>query len=201
MYEKEYETLLNIQTSGEDKYHTSFHYHRYEPTPYVVLEKLFQTYTLHKTDSIIDYGCGKGRLNFFIHYKYGASVTGIEMNETFYRNAIDNLEKYSKKYPSKENKIHFICELAEDYEITANDNKFYFFNPFSIQIFRKIIEKILISMEAHPRCVDLILYYPSDEYIYYLEHKTGFSQIHDIPLSNNHRNHRERFVVYQLSYL
>lgn len=201
MYEKEYETLLNIQTSGEDKYHTSFHYHRYEPTPYVVLEKLFQTYPLHKTDSVIDYGCGKGRLNFFIHYKYGASVTGIEMNETFYRNAIDNLEKYSKKYPSKENKINFLCGLAEDYEITANDNKFYFFNPFSIQIFRKIIEKILISMEVHPRCVDLILYYPSDEYIYYLEHKTGFFQIHDIPLSNNHRNHRERFVVYQLSYL
>lgn len=201
MQEKDYETLLNINTSGEDKYHTSLHYHRYEPTPYAVLEQLFQIYPLHETDSIIDYGCGKGRLNFFIHHKCRASVTGIEMNEIFYRNAVENQASYFKKYPSKENKINFLCGLAEDYEIKANDNKFYFFNPFSIQIFRKIIENILISMELHPRCVDLILYYPSDEYIYYLEHKTGFSQIHDITFSNNHRNHRERLVVYQLSYL
>lgn len=201
MNEKDYEVLLNIETSGEDKYHTSFHYHRYEPTPYPVLETLFDAYSLNETDSVIDYGCGKGRLNFFINHRFGCMVTGIEMNETFYQNALENQLGYTKKHPSKEPKINFVCGLAEDYSIKPNDNKFYFFNPFSIQIFRKIIENILISMETHPRCVDLILYYPSDEYIYYLEHKTGFYQLHDIPLPNAHRNYRERFVVYQLSYL
>ena len=201
MNEKDYEALLNIETSGEDKYHTSFHYHRYEPTPYQVLETLFDVYPLDQTDSVIDYGCGKGRLNFFIHHRFGCVVTGIEMNETFYQNAIANQLSYTKKYPSKECKINFVCGLAEHYLIKPNDNKFYFFNPFSIQIFRKIIENILISMETHPRCVDLILYYPSDEYLYYLEHKTAFYQIHDIPLPNEQRNYRERFVVYQLSYI
>lgn len=29
MNEKDYETLLNIETSGVDKYHTSHLYHRY----------------------------------------------------------------------------------------------------------------------------------------------------------------------------
>ena len=69
MNEKKYETLLNIQTSGEDKYHTSAKYHRYEPTPYDVLETLFNHYQLTKNDHIVDFGCGKGRLNFYIHHQ------------------------------------------------------------------------------------------------------------------------------------
>ena len=201
MNEKKYETLLNIQTSGEDKYHTSAKYHRYEPTPYDVLETLFNHYQLTKDDHIVDFGCGKGRLNFYIHHQFQAYVTGIEMNETYYQDAIHNQLNYQKKYPLKEEKIKFICCYAEEYNIDPLDNKFYFFNPFSIQILRKVIEKILISLEEHPRCVELIFYYPSDDYLYYLEHKTAFSLIHNIPLPNHHKNHRERFLVYQLSYV
>ena len=88
MNEKDYETLLNIETSGVDKYHTSHLYHRYEPTPYEMLNYLFEQYQLKSTDHVVDYGCGKGRLNFYIQHYFHAHVIGIELNETFYEDAM-----------------------------------------------------------------------------------------------------------------
>ena len=54
---------------------------------------------------------------------------------------------YLKKHKNSEDQIHFQCCLAEEYQINPSDNRFYFFNPFSIQIFMKIINNILISVE------------------------------------------------------
>ncbi|MDO5794123.1 MAG: methyltransferase [Turicibacter sp.] len=200
MTEKDYETLLNIETGGTDKYHTSHLYHRYEPTPYEFLHYLFENYELKSSDHIVDYGCGKGRLNFYIHHYFHAHVTGIEMNENFYEIAMSNKANYLKKHRRSAEHLDFHCCLAEDYLIQSTNNKFYFFNPFSIQIFRKIVENILVSLEQHPRHVELILYYASDEYQYFLEHRTAFTLKQEIPLPNNKRDHRERFLIYQLSY-
>ena len=46
---------------------------------------------------MVDFGCGKGRLNFYIHYFFHATVVGIEMNEIFYQEAIENLNRYLEK--------------------------------------------------------------------------------------------------------
>ena len=111
-----------------------------------------------------------------------------------------NKDNYLKKHRHPKDCIDFYCCLAEDYLIQPTDNKFYFFNPFSIQIFRKIVENILISLENTPREVELILYYASDEYQYFLEHRTAFTLKQEITLPNYKRDHRERFLIYQLSY-
>ena len=64
--------------------------------------------------------------------------------------------------------------LAEDYEIDSRDDVFYFFNPFSVQIFMKFVEHILDSVDEHKRSIELILYYPSSAYILFLETRTTF---------------------------
>ena len=61
------------------------HYHRYEPTPYSGLDELLNQYEIRSSDRIVDFGCGKGRLNFYMHHKCGALAVGIEMNEEFYK--------------------------------------------------------------------------------------------------------------------
>lgn len=198
MIEIDYETLLNIETQGTDKYHTSHLYHRYEPTPYEVLNLLFKHYTLKPTDHVVDYGCGKGRLNFYIHYHFQVPVTGIEMNEHFYEIALRNKASYLKKHRRGQDALHFYCGLGEEYLVQPNDNKFYFFNPFSIQIFRKIVENILVSLESHYRDIELILYYPSDDYQYFLDNRTPFILKKEISLPNTQKDHRERFLIYGL---
>ncbi|MEH7011001.1 methyltransferase [Neobacillus niacini] len=202
MKEQYYDELLNISTGGDQKGYTkSFHYHRYEPTPYSALEKLFAQYELTSNDHIVDFGCGKGRLNFFIHYLFHASVVGIEMNETLFQEAVENQTSYLKKFKNAKDKIQFHCCLAEKYEIKPLDNRFYFFNPFTIPIFWKIINNILVSVEKFKREVDVILYYPSEDYIYFLENNTLFELKKEVHLPGLYEhNQNERFLIYHLAY-
>ena len=203
MDEQYYEKLLNIKTSGEQKiFYESLHYNRYEPTSYSALEILSKEYKFTEEDSIIDFGCGKGRLNFYINHFFDSSVTGIEMNTFFYKEAIDNKRDYLKKHKKKKDKINFLNCFAEEYNINPSDNKFYFFNPFSIQIFIKVIGNILISVEEYERTVDVILYYPSEDYIYFLENNTTFVLLKEIKLPYLYDNDpRHSFLVYRLSLL
>ncbi|WP_026580855.1 SAM-dependent methyltransferase [Bacillus sp. J33] len=193
MKESYFDELLNIQTVGEQKgFHNSFHYHRYEPTPYAGLEKLFAEYKLKSNDRLVDFGCGKGRLAFYVQHKFRASAAGVEMSEDFYNEAVANLQKYR----GDKEQIEFQRCLAQEYEIVPEDSRFYFFNPFTVQIFIKVVNHILQSAEEHPREIDIILYYPSEDYIYYLENSTAFELVKEIELSE--RNENERFLVYRL---
>uniref|UniRef100_UPI0008DB77CA methyltransferase n=1 Tax=Faecalimicrobium dakarense TaxID=1301100 RepID=UPI0008DB77CA len=202
MDEYYYENLLNIKTIGDQKWSkNNTHYHPYEPTLYSALEYLFERYTLKSSDHVVDFGCGKGRLNFYINYFYKSNITGIEMNEIFYYEALENKANYLKKNKKSLYKVNFECCLAQDYKIKPYDNKFYFFNPFSVQIFTKVVENILISFEENPRNIEIILYYPSEDYIYYLEYLSPFVLSKDIILPKlNKKDERERFVIYKLSY-
>ncbi len=196
-----YDGMLNIKTTGEQKGFTqSVHYHRYEPTPYSALKYLFEQYELKSTDQVVDFGCGKGRLNFYVNHLFNATVTGIEMNGSFYQEAMKNRNHYLKKHKKSFEKIHFRCGLAEEYEIDRADNRFYFFNPFSIQIFIKVINNILESRENSDRNIQLILYYPSEDYIDFLENKTPFELKEEIVLPVIYRyNLNERFLIYQIN--
>lgn len=202
MNETDYEKLLNIKTSGKEKLpNDSLHYNVYEPTSYEALETLSKQYRPTSEDCIVDYGCGKGRLNFFLNYFYDVSVTGIEMNRYYYTEALSNKETYLKNYKTKENKIHFLCCLAEDYKVKTSDNKFYFFNPFSLSIFIKVIWNIFDSLDKNERPIDLILYYPSEDFIDYLENNTSFILVKEIKLQEKFKiDPNQRFLIYHLNY-
>lgn len=202
MDEQYYEKMFNIKTSGEQKiFNESLHYNRYEPTSYNALEILSNQYKFTAEDSVVDFGCGKGRLNFYINHFSDSTVTGIEMNNFFYKEAIDNKRDYLKKHKKKQDRINFLNCFAEEYNINSSDNKFYFFNPFSVQIFMKVIGNILISVEKYERLVDVILYYPSDDYVYFLENNTPFVLYDEIRLPNLYDNDpRHVFLIYRLDY-
>lgn len=180
-----------IQTDGKD----TFHNHRYEPTPYEVLEELFSYYTPDKTDVIVDYGCGLGRLNFYIEKRFSLKSTGVEMSSFYYQRALKNKENYC----GKKDNISFVHCAAEDYVVSPKENVFYFFNPFSVDIFRRVINQILLSWQEKPRKLTLILYYPDDDTIFYLEHHTSFQLTDEIAASEQvHTDRRERFCIYHL---
>jgi SAM-dependent methyltransferase len=198
MKEHYYEKLLNIRTRDDQKTsNQSIHYHPYEPTPYVALEQLIEKYEVQSSDHIVDFGCGKGRLLFFLHHTRGAKVKGIEMNSTFYEEASQNLKNYAKRH-RLQHAISLVNSFAEEYGIEPSDNRFYFFNPFSIKVFMKVINNILISVEKWPREVEIVLYYPSEDYIYYLENQTSFELKTEIPVEGFYQqNQNERFLVYR----
>lgn len=63
-----WDKLLQIQTTGRDETNADKYHHPYEPTPYSVLERLAGSGFFSKDDMVLDYGCGKGRVSFFLSY-------------------------------------------------------------------------------------------------------------------------------------
>ncbi|MCP1145024.1 methyltransferase [Lysinibacillus endophyticus] len=197
MKEYYYDKLLKINTRQKKvEVNHSVYYHPYEPTPYSALEELFKHYPIKSSDTLVDFGCGKGRLNFFTNYLFHASCIGIEMNQKFLDDAFDNL----KNYQYHAGQIQFVNCYAEKYKIEAEHNKFYFFNPFTVQVFMKVVNNILRSVEAAPREIDIILYYASDDYRYFLETSTNFELVQEVPLPVLYdKNPFERFLIYRLN--
>jgi SAM-dependent methyltransferase len=200
MNEQYYDALLRIHTIGDQKgFNSSLHYHRYEPTPYAALEALFNDYEVRSSDRVVDFGCGKGRLNFYLHHRFHATVVGVEMNDHFHQDALKNLNSYAKKNKYAKDQIYFFSGLAEEYPIHPEDNRFYFFNPFTLPIFIRVMNNILQSVEKVARTVDVILYYPAEDYIYYLQNQTSFELLNEVKWSRMYENNpNERFLIFRM---
>lgn len=165
MIEREWDQKLNIDTIGRDASVEDAYHHPYEPTPYSVLERLAESEYLCDDNIVVDYGCGKGRVGFFLSSQIGCKTIGIEFDERICGHAIENLVRFQASVLDEQ--IEFQCIGAENYEIVDADC-FYFFNPFSVEILRSVIGKIKNSYYNKPRDMKLFFYYPSDEYISFL---------------------------------
>ena len=161
--ENTWDKLLQIKTSGRDDSNSDQYHYPYEPTPYSVLERLANSGLIRKKDVVLDYGCGKGRVDFFLSYQTKANTIGIEYDERIYQSALEN-----QKNGVSRAKAAFVLARAEEYEVPAEVNRCYFFNPFSVEILRKVMARILESYYEKPREMFLFFYYPSEEYISYL---------------------------------
>lgn len=198
---KDYDQLLSVRTVNSGIYVDQLpDYHPYEATPYSTLHILFKSYQLKETDELVDFGCGKGRLLFYVHSHFEIAVTGIEMENQLYQKTLRNKQKYYQKAKHKEGSIQVKWCFAEDYQIKNTENKFYFFNPFSVEIFATVVQNILDSIEKNQREVDIILYYPSIEYIEHIEKNTPFILMKEVNVPGLHKiNNRERFLIYRLT--
>ena len=161
--ENKWDKLMRIKTTGRDDSKSDQYRYPYEATPYCVLERLANSGLIRKKDIVLDYGCGKGRVDFFLSYQTKAHTIGIEYDERIYQSAIDNRETAVSGERSE-----FELVSAEAYEVPLEVNRCYFFNPFSVEILRKVMARIMESYYAQPREMFLFFYYPSEEYISYL---------------------------------
>jgi SAM-dependent methyltransferase len=201
MIQYKYDKLLGIKTAEDfmTSYSYNDHYNPYEPTAYETLKTLVEHYPITEEDHVVDFGCGKGRVNFYLHHFTGATMTGVEMDDEYMEKSLINLEKYKKKHRNQQEGIEFIMCLAEEYRVTENDNRFYFFNPFSVTIFQKVVQNILKSVEKHMRSVDIILYYPHEDYIYHLEKNTHFELYQEIIVETYFKKDEdERILIYRI---
>ena len=161
--ENSWDKRLQIKTTGRDASNSDMYRYPYEPTPYGVLVRLANSGFIVKKDVVLDYGCGKGRVDFFLSYQTKAKTIGIEYDERIYERAIEN----KKTFVSRAN-VEFVLTSAEVYNVPTEVNRCYFFNPFSVEILRKVMTRIIESYYEKTREIYLFFYYPSEEYISYL---------------------------------
>ena len=106
---------------------------------------------------MVDYGCGAGRV-IILGAEAGLDrVTGLELSPPLVAQANDNLSRYRERSGSQ-------CQFtvleadATTYVPPAEMDIFYFFNPFSPDLFERTVDGIRTSVRAHPRPIYLLLF-------------------------------------------
>lgn len=155
-----WDKTLSIRTSGRDDSRADQFRYPYEPTPYSVLERLANTGLIRKGNVLLDYGCGKGRVDFFLSRQTRCRAIGIEYDERIWQKAEEN-----RNSGSFVDKVSFVCMDAREFDVPVDVDRIYFFNPFSVEILQRVLARIRDSYYESMREILLFFYYPSEEYV------------------------------------
>lgn len=193
--EQHWDKLLHIRTSGRDDSHSDQYRYPYEPTPYTVLQRLTDSGYIQKHNLLLDYGCGKGRVDFFLSWQNRCQSVGIEYDERIYENAQKN-----KETAVSSGRVSFEKVDATEFVVPDQADRMYFFNPFSVEILQHVIARILESYYRNMRPIQLFFYYPSDDYIACLMNAEGLQFADEIDCKDLFpgENQRERIVIFEL---
>ena len=180
--ETRWDRLLAVRTTGRDDTNADQYRYPYEPTPYSVLERLANSGLIRKENTLLDYGCGKGRVDFFMSYQTRCQSIGVEYNERIYEKAMNN-----KESAVASGRVSFALANAERYTVP--------------ELLKKVIARILNSYYENRRTVKLFFYYPSDEYIAYLMtvEELLFSDEIDCRDLFDGNNVREKIVIFEIA--
>ncbi len=193
--EQQWDKLLKIKTSGRDDTKSDCFRYPYEPTPYAVLERLANSGFIRKQDIVLDYGCGKGRVDFLLAYQTRAHCIGVEYDERIIAVAREN-----QNTAVSAGRVEILLGNAETFPVPQNVNRIFFFNPFSVEILQKAMTRILESYYETSREMLLFFYFPSPEYISYLMTVDELSFYDEIDCSDlfEENKDREKIVIFQM---
>lgn len=196
MTEKEWDRLLKIRTCGRDDSHADQYRYPYEPTPYPVLERLANGGYVTKKNTLLDYGCGKGRVSFFLSWQTRCRSIGIEYDERIFRGLKENREQAVSG-----SRVRIVRTSAEVFEVPEAVDRCYFFNPFSIEILQRVLGRIRESWYNAPREILLFFYYPSDDHLAWLMTVDELMFLDEIDCGDLFEGNdaRERILVFEMS--
>ena len=153
----------NIHTCGRSEIKADKHHFPYEATSFSVLRRIAEEGYVKKDNVLLDYGCGRGRVPIFFSKETGCKTIGVEFADGFFQEAVQNVADADVANLVQIEKI-----AAEKYLVPEDVDVVYFFNPFSVEIFKKVVSQLLDSYYRKVRPMRILLYYPQVEYIAYL---------------------------------
>jgi SAM-dependent methyltransferase len=174
--------LKKLEDLGVDISHATI----YMPVSYELLEDIFEHLsnlkpqtTNHKLQTsnhkpfnhFLDIGCGKGRALCVAAHHGFKKLTGIDFSKELCEAAKANLQVTKQRIPGMDFSI--IHNDAFYFEIPADADCIFFFNPFDETIMSGVVENILESLQNHPRRLSII--YVNPLYKEYFIH-AGFTE-------------------------
>ncbi len=198
--EKAFDDFLSIDTTecvGAEQ--LSDDNNIYQATYYRDLVTIFDAVSMDPEDTLVDFGCGLGRVLFYGNSRHYCRTTGIEVNRDVYEKLLENAEGYQNRFYDQEERMLFYNMPAQEYEVADGDNYFYFFNPFSSVIFKSVIDNIIASVSRCPRDIYLMLYYPTFEYQKVMRDSRYFVLKDIVKLSGYEEDPDEKLYVYHMS--
>jgi SAM-dependent methyltransferase len=115
-----------------------------------MLEELLEAFCqLSSCRSIVDLGCGKGRVMVVAAYFGFTSIKGIDFAKELCREASSNMRKTEANIPSMQWEV--INADVLDYTILPEDKVFFMFNPFVEEILVVFLDRLEKSCQQFHR--------------------------------------------------
>ena len=172
------DTRLYQQSAGK--------YHGYSKTDEKHLQEIFRTLDFSRCRKLLDVGCGKG-----VVLKEAAKfpferIAGIELQEELVKTAGKNF-----RILGLERRISCMQADALDFDGYGEFDVFFFFNPFSEEVFGRVIDRILESRKSDG---PLTFIYHNPRYLDALEERlkraaSGPEQVRKVMLHDKRKNY------------
>ena len=168
--------LDGLTIAGHDRTGSS----RYEAVNYYILEKLLSQFCAHSDcRSIVDLGCGKGRvMAVAAHYGF-QRITGVEFAVELCEEAHRNLRRTEQKVPCF--KWNIFRGHVLHYHIRQDDSVFFLFNPFDGNTLSSFLSRLDESCQRFQRTTYFL--YANPEYGRVLEAR-GYKLIYEVEVLN-----------------
>ena len=170
--------LKDLDEMGIDVSHATI----YMPVSYELLEDVFTQLNLstipqdaaHKPlNHFLDIGCGRGRAMCVAAHKGFSRITGIDLSKKLCESARQNCTLTQQKMPSVEFEV--INNDAFYYDIPADVDCIFMFNPFDEIIMSGVANNIQESLRQYPRKMKIVYVNPLHKTLFT---KTGFKEIY-----------------------
>lgn len=177
------ENKYGINTTGADELEAleamgidTTHANIYMPVSYDLLEEIFKQLELlpnKPTQHFLDIGCGKGRALCVAAHNGFTEVTGVDFSKKLINAAAENLALTKKKIPALDYELY--NNDAFYFEIPANADCIFLFNPFDEVIMSGVVFNILESVKVHNRSITIIYVNPMHKEAFTI---AGFTEVY-----------------------
>jgi SAM-dependent methyltransferase len=136
-------------------------YKRYEPVPYNGFRRAMRKLDIRRGhDVFIDIGSGRGRaLVLAARYPF-RKVIGVEFSAELCERARENVARVRSKLVCKD--VEIVVADATTYELPAEVNVVYFYNPFTGALLSAVCENLRRSLATSPRPLTVLYANPAD---------------------------------------
>lgn len=155
--------LLNIHTTGYRESPTGATFADsiyYGANDYLLLRKLIKPLRLAPDDVVFEVGCGMGRTVCAFARKNIKKCVGIEIDQTLAAITAENARTLRGRKALIE--IHAVDAALADY---TQGTIFWFNNPFGAQTMAAVMRAIELSLQAHPRSIQVAYIHPLQEHV------------------------------------
>jgi SAM-dependent methyltransferase len=149
--------LKSLSKKGVDTSHATM----YMPISYLLIENIFTRIPLSSKSHFLDIGCGKGRAMCVAAHNGFNNITGVDFSKDLCEDALANLQRTKEKFSSL--KYSVITKDAMNFEIPAEVDCIFLFNPFDVVIMGAVVSNIMESAHEHPR--EIVVAYANPLYM------------------------------------
>lgn len=158
LYEDFNELRLGIRTahfiSKEDLGHDNPEFGAYTPAPYEALRYCLDRISIRPgEDTLLDYGCGMGRVVVLAGTRPFRRILGVEISPEMVQRARENIDLARKRLKCA---VHLEVADARTYVVPDDVTFIHFYNPFNGETLAQVIGNIRESQRRRPREVTIL---------------------------------------------